>query len=88
MEWMFGHKLIGVAGGMLGVLFMVPSVSAGTHKGFPWGYPLIYMPVSLLGVGTIRTPAFSAASRKWNDILRSGREASSVHANDLHDGRC
>ncbi len=35
MEWMFGHKLIGVAGGMLGVLFMVPSVSAGTHKGFP-----------------------------------------------------
>ncbi|MDR3742203.1 MAG: hypothetical protein P4L40_24565 [Terracidiphilus sp.] len=67
MKWIVRCKLIGVAGGMLGVLFMVPDVSAGTHKGFPEKYSDVYMPVSL-GVGTIRTPEFPAVSR-WYDIL-------------------
>jgi hypothetical protein len=31
MKGMFGRKLIEVVGGMLGVLFMVPSVSAGNY---------------------------------------------------------
>jgi len=67
MRWMSRRKLIGVVGGMLGVSFMVPSVSAVTHKGFPEKYSDIYMPVSL-AVGTIRTPEFSAVSQ-WYDIL-------------------
>jgi hypothetical protein len=61
------RKLTGVIGGMLGVLFMMPSVSAGTHKDFPEKYSDIYMPVSL-AVGTVRTPEFSAVSQ-WYDIL-------------------
>src|ERR1035438_7552281 len=65
MKWMSRCKLIGVVGGMLGVLYMVPSVSAGTHKGFPEKYSDVYMPVSL-AVGTIRTPEFVAVSQ-WYD---------------------
>jgi hypothetical protein len=67
MKWMSRRKLIGVVAGMLGVLYMAPSVSAGTHKGFPEKYSDVYMPVSL-AVGTIRTPEFSSVSQ-WYDIL-------------------
>jgi len=67
MKWMSRRKLIGVVAGMLGVLYMAPSVSAGTHKGFPEKYSDVYMPVSL-AVGTIRTPEFTAVSQ-WYDII-------------------
>ena len=52
-----GHKLIGVVGAVLGALFLVPSVSAGSHKDHPYRYSDIDMPVSL-AVGTVRTPEF------------------------------
>ena len=57
MKWISGRKLIGVFGGMLGVLYMVPTVSAGSHKDFPEKYSDIYMPLSL-AIGTVRTPEF------------------------------
>ena len=69
MKWMSRRKLIGVVGGILGVLYMVPSVSAGTHKGFPEKYSDVYMPVSL-AVGTIRTPEFVTDARLYDILIQ------------------
>ena len=63
------RKLIGVVSGILGVLHMVPSVSAGTHKGFPEKYSDVYMPVSLT-VGTIQTPEFVADSQLYDILIQ------------------
>jgi hypothetical protein len=72
MKWMSGRKLIGIVGGMLGVLYMVPSVSAGSHKDFPEKYSDIYMPVSL-AVGTVRTPEFPVAVQAYDILIQAQR---------------
>lgn len=69
MKWMSGHKLIGVVGGILGVLYMAPSISAGTHKDFPEKYSDVYMPVSL-AIGTIRTPEFVTDSQLYDILIQ------------------
>jgi hypothetical protein len=51
---------------------MVPSVSAGSHKGFPEKYSDIYMPVSL-AVGTVRTPEFPAILEVYDIIIQADR---------------
>ena len=58
MKCTSGRKLIGFIVGTLGVLLLIPGVSAGSHKDFPEKNSDIYMPVSL-AVGTVRTPEFS-----------------------------
>jgi hypothetical protein len=70
MKWMSWCKLIGVVAGMLGLLQMAPSVSAGTHKGFPEKNADVYMPVSL-GVGTIRTPEFITDSQLYDILIQA-----------------
>jgi hypothetical protein len=72
MKSMSRCKLIGFAGGILGVLFMLPSVSAGTHKSFPEKYSDVYMPVSL-AVGSIRTPEFLARRESYDIIIQAER---------------
>jgi hypothetical protein len=72
MKWMSGRKLIGVVGGMLGVLYMVPSVSAGSHKDFPEKYSDVYMPVSL-AVGTVRTPEFPVVVQAYDILIQAQR---------------
>ncbi len=75
MKWMSGRKRLGVISGTLGVLLMVPSVSAGSHKGFPEKYSDIYMPVSL-AVGTVRTPEFPAILEVYDIIIQADRSLS------------
>jgi hypothetical protein len=65
-------KLIGFAGGILGVFIISPSVSAGTHKDFPEKYSDIYMPVSL-AIGSIRTPEFLARRESYDIIIQAER---------------
>ena len=72
MKWMSGRKLIGAIGGMLGVLFMVPGVLAGSHKKFPEKYSDIYMPVSL-AVGTVRAPDFPVIFDDYDIIIQADR---------------
>jgi hypothetical protein len=72
MKWISGAKRLGAISGMLGVLLMVPSVSAGSHKGFPEKYSDIYMPVSL-AVGTVRTPEFPAIFEVYDIIIQADR---------------
>lgn len=72
MKWTSGRRLIGVVGGMLGVLCMVPSVSAGSHKDFPGKYSDVYMPVSL-AVGTVRTSEFPVKVEAYDIILQAQR---------------
>ena len=72
MKWMSRCKLIGVIGGTLGVLLMVPTVSAGSHKNFPEKYSDIYMPVSL-AVGTVRTPEFPVILEAYDIIIQAER---------------
>jgi hypothetical protein len=69
MKWMSRRKLIGVIGGILGFLYMTPSVSAGTHKKFPEKYSDVYMPVSL-AVGTVRTPEFVVDSQLYDILIQ------------------
>jgi hypothetical protein len=57
---------------MLGVLLMLPSVSAGRHKDFPEKYSDIYMPVSL-AVGTVRTPEFPVIFEDYDIIIQADR---------------
>jgi hypothetical protein len=72
MKWMSRCKLIRVVSGMLGVLLMLPSVSAGRHKDFPEKYSDIYMPVSL-AVGTVRTPEFPVIFEDYDIIIQADR---------------
>ncbi|HEY2496659.1 MAG TPA: hypothetical protein VGK24_06295 [Candidatus Angelobacter sp.] len=67
MKWISTSKLIGFISGMLGVLFLVPSVLAGSHKEHPYRYSVVDMPVSL-AIGTVRTPAFPVAPH-WYWIM-------------------
>src|ERR1700680_1056895 len=67
MKWMSRSKLIGVLGGTLGLLFLVPGASAGSHKDHPYRYSILGMPVSL-AVGTVRTPEFSVGGN-WYWIM-------------------
>jgi hypothetical protein len=67
MKGMSGKKLIDFIGGMLGMLFLVPSSCAGGHKEHPYRYSDVDMPVSL-AVGTVRTPEFPVVSQ-WYDIM-------------------
>jgi hypothetical protein len=69
MKWMLRRRLIGVVAGMLWVLHLVPSVSAGTHKDFPEKNSDVYMPVSL-AVGTIRTPEFVTDSQLYDILIQ------------------
>jgi hypothetical protein len=72
MEWMSRCKRIGVISRMLGVLLMLPTVSAGSHKHFPEKYSDIYMPVSL-AVGTVRTPEFPVIFEDYDIIIQADR---------------
>src|SRR5882757_7080550 len=67
MKWMSRRKVIGLIGGMLGLVFLVPGASAGSHKEHPYRYSILDMPVSL-AAGTIRTPEFSVGGN-WYWIL-------------------
>jgi hypothetical protein len=60
MKWMSRGRLIDLIGGTLGVLFLVPGASAGSHKEHPYRYSILDMPVSL-AAGTVRTPEFLLA---------------------------
>jgi hypothetical protein len=72
MKWTSVRTLIGVISGTLGALFLVPSVSAGSHKDFPEKYSDIYMPVSL-AVGTVRTPEFPVILGGYDIIIQADR---------------
>lgn len=72
MKWMSGAKRLGVISGMLGILFMAPSVSARRHKGFPEKYSEIYIPVSL-AVGMVRTPEFPGSLEGYDIIIQADR---------------
>jgi hypothetical protein len=73
MKWMSKCKLIGVVSRMLGVLLMLPTVSAGvSHKHFPEKYSDIYMPVSLT-LGTVRTPEFPVIFEDYDIIIQAQR---------------
>lgn len=65
-------ELIGVISGTLGVLLMVPTVSAGSHQDFPEKYSDIYMPVSL-AVSTVRTPEFPVVFQAYDIIIQVQR---------------
>jgi hypothetical protein len=67
MKWMSRRELIGVLGGTLGTLCLVPSASAGSHKEHPYRYSILDMPVSL-AAGTVRTPEFSVGGH-WYWIM-------------------
>jgi hypothetical protein len=69
MKCTSGRKLIGFIGGVLGVLLLIPGVSAGSHKDFPEKNSDIYMPVSL-AVGTVRTPEFSVGGQLYDIIVQ------------------
>jgi hypothetical protein len=63
------RKRLGAIGGMLGVLFTMPCLSAREHKAHPYRYSVVDMPVSL-AMGTVHTPAFAPASNgHWYWIL-------------------
>lgn len=66
MRWIPGRKIIGLAGGTLGMLLLVPG-AAGSHKDHPYRYSVVDVPVSL-SLGTVRTPAFPVASH-WYWIM-------------------
>lgn len=66
MRWIPGRKLVGLAGGALGMLLFVPG-AAGSHKDHPYRYSVVDVPVSL-AVGTVRTPTFPVVSQ-WYDIM-------------------
>ena len=70
MKCTSGRKLIGFIGGVLGVLLLIPGVSAGSHKDFPEKNSDIYMPVSL-AVGTVRTPEFSVGGQLYDIIVQA-----------------
>jgi hypothetical protein len=67
MKWMSRGRLIDLIGGTLGVLFLVPGASAGSHKEHPYRYSILDMPVSL-AAGTVRTPEFSVGGN-WYWIM-------------------
>lgn len=67
MKWISRGALIGVLGGTLGLLCLVHSAFAGSHKDFPERSSDIYMPVSL-AEGTVRTLEFPVVPR-WYSIL-------------------
>jgi hypothetical protein len=69
---MFGSKCLAAIGGMLGVLLMVPPISARSQKSFPEKYSDIYMPVSL-AVGTVRTPEFPVVDEDYDIIIQVQR---------------
>lgn len=67
MRWIPGRKLVGLAGGALGMLLFVPG-AAGTHKDHPYRYSVVDVPISL-AVGTVRTPVFSPRKTSWYWIM-------------------
>jgi hypothetical protein len=52
---------------MLGLIFLVPAISAGTRKEYPFKYAVVDMPISLR-VGVVRTPGFPVV-KEWYDIM-------------------
>jgi hypothetical protein len=64
---MSGRKHIGVIGGMLGALILVPGASAG-RPDHPYRYSVVDIPISL-AVGTVRTPEFSPRKTSWHWIM-------------------
>jgi hypothetical protein len=51
---------------------MAPTISAGSHKGFPEKYSDIYMSVSL-AIGTVRTPEFPVRLEFYDIIIQADR---------------
>jgi hypothetical protein len=72
MNRMFGRKRFGAIAWTLGVLLVVPPVSAGSHKDFPEKYSDVYMPVSL-AVGTVRTPEFPVVVDAYDILIQAQR---------------
>lgn len=60
--------VITIISGMLGVVLLVPSVSAGTRKERKYRYSEIDMPISL-AVGTVRTPEFAVKHEAYFIML-------------------
>ena len=85
MTWITKMELIGLAVGVLGITLIAPFALA-SRPAHPYRYSIVDMPVSF-AVGTIRTPEFSPPQDELAVDHGSGRETSSVPANDVHDGR-
>ncbi len=68
MKWIFGRKIVGLAVGVLGMRFLVPGASAGSHKDHPYRYSIVDVPISL-AVGAVWTPAFSPRKTGWYWIM-------------------
>jgi len=70
MKWISRCQLIGIIGGMLGVLLLAPSVSAGGPKVHKYRNSEIDMPVSL-AVGTVRTPEFAVKHEAYFIMIQA-----------------